>query len=90
MREALSDGREEHSRWHPGMNVHLLYWRRDAEAAQAWCGELARVDVGDLGHGRVDAVHVFSFHHQNRLGRIKMELEAQINQPVYVSESVCF
>lgn len=70
--------------------MHLLYGRGDAEPAQARRWKLARVYVGDLGHGGVDAVHVVSFHHQDRLCRIKMELEAQINQGGLVGETVCF
>lgn len=54
--------------------MHSLYCSGDMQPSEAWCGELARIDVGDLGHGRVDAVHIFSFHHQHRLGWVKMKL----------------
>lgn len=45
------------------------------ESSEACSRELARIDVGDLGHSCIDAVHVLSFHNQHRLGRVKMELD---------------
>lgn len=47
------------------------------KSPEAWGGELTGVDVGDLGHGGTDAVHVLSLHHQHRLGRVKVELGTQ-------------
>lgn len=46
----------------------------DVQASEAWRGELAGIDVGDLGHGGVDTVHVFSLHHQDGLSRVEVEL----------------
>ena len=49
------------------------------QPSEAGRGELTRVDVGDFGHGRVDAVNILSVHDQHRLGRVEMELDTKTN-----------
>lgn len=59
--------------------MHSLHCGGDVQSSEAWRGKLAGVDVGDLGHGCVDAVNILPFHHQHRLGRVKMELDRYTN-----------
>lgn len=54
--------------------VYVLYGCRDAQTPGAWCGKLARVDVGNLPHGGIHVVQVLALHHQDRLGWVKVEL----------------
>ena len=56
------------------MQGYVLYGGGDAQTPSAWCGKLARVDVGNLLHGGVHVVQVFTLHHQDRLGWVKVEL----------------
>lgn len=58
-----------------------LHCGGDVQPSEARRRELAGVDVGDLGHGGVDAVHVFSLHHQDGLGRVEVELHTN-TQPL--------
>lgn len=60
-----------------GKDASLLHRCGDAQTPGAWCGELARVDVGNLPHGSIHVLQVFALHHQNRLGRIKVELRGE-------------
>lgn len=67
--------------------VYSLHRGGDVEPSEAWCRKLARVDVRDLGHGCVDAIQILSFHHQHRLGRVKVELEHTNEQNLNIPES---
>ena len=68
--------------WVNSQYVYSLHCGGDVQPPEACGGELARVDVGDLGHGCVDAVHILSFHNQHRLGRVEMELDTQTQKAI--------
>lgn len=52
----------------------VLYCGGDVDVARSGRGELARVDVGDFPQCCVDLLQIFTFYHQHRLRRVKVEL----------------
>lgn len=78
------------------MLLDSLHCGGDVQASEARRGELAGVDVGDLGHGGVDALRVLSLHHQDGLGGVEVELhpthsgwKVLVRPSLFVSQVLC-
>lgn len=54
--------------------THLLDSGGDLQAADARCGKLAGVYVGNFPHSCVNVLQILSLHHQNGLSRVEVEL----------------
>lgn len=54
--------------------LHVLDDSRNVQTSDAWCGKLARVYVGNFPHSSVHVFQVLSFHYQDRLGWVEVEL----------------
>lgn len=62
------------------MVVYLLYCSGDVQASDPRCGKLARVYVGNFPHCSVHVFQVLSFHYQDGLSWVKVELGTETTQ----------